>query len=67
MDFSSANVKELKSLLSGVLGYAILAGSFLLKVPQIRNICASASVEGSQLPFSVFCAGIFFILLIACT
>lgn len=52
MDFSSANVKELKSLLSGVLGYAILAGSFLLKVPQIRNICASASVEGlSEMSF----------------
>ena len=43
----NASNLDLKSLLSGVLGYGILAGSFLLKVPQIKNICASASVEGA--------------------
>ena len=43
----NASNLDLKSLLSGVLSYGILAGSFLLKVPQIKNICASASVEGA--------------------
>jgi mannose-P-dolichol utilization defect protein 1 len=48
-DFDLLNVACLKSVVSKGLGLAIIAGSFLLKAPQIYNILASGSGRGLEL------------------
>jgi uncharacterized protein with PQ loop repeat len=48
--FDRANQPQRMEVVSQLLGYAIIVGSFALKIPQIMKILGSKSVVGLSFP-----------------